>query len=473
MIKSNTKIVILAGGKGKRFNPFSFVIPKPLMPINQNPILMYLINAFKKNNFKNFFISTGYQAELIKAYLGTGKKLGVKVKYFNENKPLGTAGPLNTMKKIIKKNDYFFLINGDVYTELNFKKMMSFAKKNNFDLVIGSIKKKYKNSFGILDIKNNKVKRITEKPNSFFNINSGIYIIKNTNNLNLIPKNKFFTMPNLIEKYISKGLSVGAYNIKDYWLGIENVENLKKVEKRLKNILKMVEKKILIIIPTYNEGLIIGNILSELKETFINVDILVIDGYSSDRTFDEVKKYNVNIIQVDKRFGISLAIETGILFAYKKKYDLLVRIDGDGQHSPSDAKKLLDFAIINKSDLTIGSRFLNKSEYSPNNLRLYSIKFLRILIKIFYKTEVTDCTSGCQILSKKLIKELCDDELFEYSEVGIICQASRLKMTIKEKFINMKQRKTGTSSFNLKNSFIYMFKNILILLTLIKFKHKK
>ena len=68
MIKSNTKIVILAGGKGKRFNPFSFVIPKPLMPINQNPILMYLINAFKKNNFKNFFISTGYQAELIKAY---------------------------------------------------------------------------------------------------------------------------------------------------------------------------------------------------------------------------------------------------------------------------------------------------------------------------------------------------------------------------------------------------------------------
>ena len=87
MTDINTKIVILAGGKGKRFNPFSFVIPKPLMPINQNPILMYLINAFKKYKFKNFFISTGYQSELIKAYLGTGKKLKVKVRYFNENKP--------------------------------------------------------------------------------------------------------------------------------------------------------------------------------------------------------------------------------------------------------------------------------------------------------------------------------------------------------------------------------------------------
>ncbi len=233
MVNKNTKIIILAGGKGRRFNPFSFVIPKPLMPINQNPILMYLINSFKKNNFKNFLISTGYQAELIKAYLGTGTKLGVKVKYFKENKPLGTAGPINKIKNKIKINDYFFLINGDVYTEMNYKKMMAFTKKGNYDIVVGFIKKKYKNSFGVLDIKDNKIKNITEKPDSLFNISSGIYIIKNTSNLNLIPKNKFFTMPNLIEKYLSKGLNVGAYNIKDYWMGIENIDNLKKVGTRL------------------------------------------------------------------------------------------------------------------------------------------------------------------------------------------------------------------------------------------------
>ena len=233
MTNRNTKILILAGGKGERFNPFSFVIPKPLMPINQNPILMYLIKSFKKYNFKNFLISTGYQAELIKAYLGTGKKLGVKVKYFNENKPLGTAGPISKIKKEIKINNYFFLINGDVYTEMNFKKMLNFTIKGNYDLVVGSIKKRYKNSFGVLDIKNSKIRNITEKPNSSFNISSGIYIIKNTKNLNLIPKNNFFTVPDLIEKYLSKGLSVGAYNIKEYWMGIENMENLKKVGTRL------------------------------------------------------------------------------------------------------------------------------------------------------------------------------------------------------------------------------------------------
>jgi NDP-sugar pyrophosphorylase family protein len=73
-------------------------------------------------------------------------------RYFNENKPLGTAGPICKMRSLIKKNEYFFLINGDVYTELNFKKMMTFAKKNNFDLVVGYIKKKYKNNFAYLDM---------------------------------------------------------------------------------------------------------------------------------------------------------------------------------------------------------------------------------------------------------------------------------------------------------------------------------
>ena len=235
----------------------------------------------------------------------------------------------------------------------------------------------------------------------------------------------------------------------------------------------MNEKKILIIIPTYNEGLIIEKVISEINTIFKKVDILVIDAYSSDETYNQVKKHGVNIIQIDKTFGIGLAIETGILHAYKNEYDFLVRIDGDGQHSPSDVKDLLEFANNNKTDLVIGSRFLDKSDYNPNYLRLYGIRLLRKLIKVLYKTDVTDCTSGCQVISKKLIKKLINDEFFEYSEVGIICKTSSLGMSIKERFINMKERKTGNSSFNFKNSFIYMFKNILILLSSIDIKFKQ
>ena len=235
----------------------------------------------------------------------------------------------------------------------------------------------------------------------------------------------------------------------------------------------MNEKKILIIIPTYNEGLIIGEVISQINKIFRTADILVLDAFSSDKTYSEVKKNRANIIQIDKFYGIGLAIETGILFAYENDYDFVVRIDGDGQHSPSDVKDLLDFAINSKCELTIGSRFLNKSEYNPNKFRLYGIKLLRKLIKLIYKIDVTDCTSGCQIYNKKLIKELINDKTFEYSEVGIICKTSMIGGTIKEKFINMKERKTGNSSFNFTNSFIYMFKNILILISSINIDFKK
>ena len=237
-MKKKTKVLILAGGKGKRFNPFSFVIPKPLMPINQNPILMYLINAFKRYGFKEFLISTGYQAELIKIYLNKGKKLGVKIKYLNEKKPLGTAGPIQFMKKEGMKNDYFYLINGDIFTKLNFTKMFNFAKKGNYDLVIGYVRKKNKNNYGIIDIEKNKVKKIIEKPTSFYNISSGIYLIKKTNNLDIVPKNKYFTMPDLIQRYLSKGLKIGAYEIKEFWESIENMENLIKVEKKINKFRK-------------------------------------------------------------------------------------------------------------------------------------------------------------------------------------------------------------------------------------------
>ena len=229
------KVLILAGGKGQRFNPFSFVIPKPLMPLNESPILKYLIESFKKYNFRNFLISTGYQSELVRAYLGSGKKLNIKVKYYDEKKPLGTAGPITLIRKDIKLNEYFFLINGDIFTNLNFNKMLNFAKKNKFDLVVGCIKKSHKNKYGVLKIKKNKLEKIVEKPVTHFDISSGIYLIKNTNSLNLIPRNKFFSMPDLINIYLKKNLLVGAYKIKDYWLSIENMENLISAGKKLKN----------------------------------------------------------------------------------------------------------------------------------------------------------------------------------------------------------------------------------------------
>ena len=158
---------------------------------------------------------------------------------------------------------------------------------------------------------------------------------------------------------------------------------------------------------------------------------------------------------------------------YTNDCDYLVRIDGDGQHPAYDVKKNLDYATNNKIDLMIGSRFLDKADYETNKTRMLGINLLRKILKIFYKIEITDCTSGCQILSKRLIHKLVEDENFEYSEIGVICKAKKIGYSISEKFINMRPRKTGSSSFNFINSFKYMVKNLLVLITSASFDLKK
>jgi len=237
-VNSKTKIAILAGGKGKRFLPYSLVIPKPLMPINETPIIKYLINSFKKYRFNNFIISSGYKSDLIKSYLGKGKKLGVNIQFLDEKKPLGTAGPLYQIKKKIKKNDYFFLINGDIFTKLNFSKLIKFAKKGDYELVVAYVNRNQKNNYGVINISNNKVNSIIEKPTSKYSINAGIYVIKNSANLTKISKNQFFTMPKLINLYLSKKINVGAYKINEFWTSIENVDNLQETEKKINNFIK-------------------------------------------------------------------------------------------------------------------------------------------------------------------------------------------------------------------------------------------
>ncbi|MBF0292859.1 MAG: NTP transferase domain-containing protein [Nitrospinae bacterium] len=229
------KVVILAGGKGTRLRPFSFVIPKPLLPIGEDPILLHLINRFKKSNITSFLISTGYQAELVRAYFGDGSRFGVKIKYFHEEKPLGTAGPLTLMRKEFVDDEYIFLINGDIYTELNFENMVMFANEHKYDLVVGYVEKIEKSSFGVLDVSDGQINRIIEKPETSYSISSGIYVMK-SGSIRFIPDNEYFTMPDLINSFLSRGEKVGAYKIEDFWIGIENADNLDTVLKRIDGV---------------------------------------------------------------------------------------------------------------------------------------------------------------------------------------------------------------------------------------------
>ena len=129
---NRTNIIILAGGKGTRLAPYTTVFPKPLVPIDDRPILEIVIRQLASYGLNNITIAVGHLSELIEAFFGSGEKLGVKIDYSREEKPLGTVAPIRLIKNL---SENFLLMNGDVLTTLNYKKLIFFRLnffKSNF-----------------------------------------------------------------------------------------------------------------------------------------------------------------------------------------------------------------------------------------------------------------------------------------------------------------------------------------------------
>ena len=219
--------------------------------------------------------------------------------------------------------------------------------------------------------------------------------------------------------------------------------------------------KYLVVLASLNEELAIGNVLADIKKFIPDADVLVVDGYSRDKTVEVSLNHGAKVIQVDKAYGIAGAVEAGILYASQKNYSYLIRLDADGQHPPEEIAKILSSNLASKVDFVIGSRYLGEADYTESLLRKVSISSICFLLKALHKVKVTDCTSGCHIYSRNLINYLAKDSAFEYSEVRIIWMAHEAGFKIQETFINMAPRLTGESSFTPFNAANYMFKNLL------------
>lgn len=224
---------ILAGGKGTRLRPYTYTIPKPLLPLGDRPILEFIIERLKLHGVDKVFISTGYKSKYIEAFFGDGRDFGVEIEYVHEDKPLGTCGPLSLIRNQIDRDEYLILMNGDIYTELDFSSLISSAKENRYELTVGYLKRTESSKFGVLQLDAGRIRGVVEKPSATVPVSSGIYVIKGTV-LEHIPDNAFFTVPQLMAILIERGIPVGAYEITDYWMGIEYVEDLNSVLTRLK-----------------------------------------------------------------------------------------------------------------------------------------------------------------------------------------------------------------------------------------------
>jgi|TARA_B100001964_G_scaffold243056_1_gene319841 dTDP-glucose pyrophosphorylase len=218
-IKTYSKtVVIMAGGKGTRLEPFTNVLPKPLIPINEKPVIEHIIERFIKNKVYNFFITLNYKSKILRAYFQEMKPK-YKLSFSEEPKPLGTAGGLRLLEKKLKKP--FLVTSCDTIININFDNLMSFHVSNKNDLTLVASSKEYIIPYGTCKL-NNKghLQNIIEKPKLDFFVNIGLYVL-NPTLIKLIPKNKLFDMPDLIKLVKKKNKQIGVYPVEDEsWIDV-------------------------------------------------------------------------------------------------------------------------------------------------------------------------------------------------------------------------------------------------------------
>lgn len=208
----NLPVVIMAGGLGKRLQPITNVLPKPLIPIGDRTIIEHIFQRFSKHGCNNFHISVNYKAELIEYYL-KNQKLPYNLSFFKEEKPMGTAGSLSLLKN--KINETFFVSNCDILIEQDYSEILEYHKSNKNDITIVAALKHYPIPYGTIETKENGVlSELKEKPEITFKINSGMYILE-PHLLNEIPENQLFHITHLIEQIQKRNGKVGVFPVSE------------------------------------------------------------------------------------------------------------------------------------------------------------------------------------------------------------------------------------------------------------------
>lgn len=206
-------VVIMAGGMGSRLKPLTNVIPKPLIPLGDNTIIEEIMNRFLNVGCDKFFLSVNYKAETIKHYFEQLNHKNYCIDYFQEDKPLGTAGSLYLIKDKIKST--FFVSNCDIIIDEDYSEILKYHREQENELTIVSALKHYPIAYGTIKTQDGGVlSELIEKPELTFQINSGMYILE-PHLLEEIPENNFFHITALIENIQNRKGKVGVFPVSE------------------------------------------------------------------------------------------------------------------------------------------------------------------------------------------------------------------------------------------------------------------
>ena len=211
------KAVVLAGGKGTRLAPYTHILPKPLMPIGEMPILEVLLRQMRRAGVEDVVLTVGHLAALLRSYFGDGQQWDLRISYSYEEKPLGTAGPIALVQGL---DDTFLVTNGDVLTTLDLRKLVAFHREKGGIATIAAHRRQVKIDLGVIQWDGDgTVSGYIEKPTTDYTVSMGVYVFE-PRVLAYIPVGEYLDFPDLILKLLAHGEKVSGYTFDGYWMDL-------------------------------------------------------------------------------------------------------------------------------------------------------------------------------------------------------------------------------------------------------------
>ncbi len=217
--------LILAGGKGTRLLPYTAVLPKPLMPIGEIPILEIILRQLKNSGFTSVVLAVNYLSHMFELFFQEGERLGIKIEYSFEDEPLGTAGPIANAIDLLEDN--FLVMNGDLLTTLNYKDLYDFHVKSNVSATIAVHQRTVDIDYGVVNFdKDNKLIGYDEKPKLNYDVSMGINVLNKSSIESLVKKDSYLDIPDLMMQISQQEDSeVLVYKADCEWLDMGRIDD--------------------------------------------------------------------------------------------------------------------------------------------------------------------------------------------------------------------------------------------------------
>jgi len=222
----DNRVVIMAGGRGSRLDPITRIVPKPLLPIGEKPILELIMESFGRSGFSDFILSVNYRKDFIKTYLAERSDLPFRYSFVEEDAFLGTAGSLSLMKDLLEGT--FFVSNCDILVDVDHCSALDFHSQGGFALTIIGALKKVNVPYGVIHLADGEFERIEEKPDVPLIVNTGVYILE-PGCMDHIEEGEKLDMPCLIERIRKGGGRIGVFPVHRRWIDIGQWGEYKKV----------------------------------------------------------------------------------------------------------------------------------------------------------------------------------------------------------------------------------------------------